>query len=411
MSVAVGSVLVGPGWASKIPTPWLAEGLMLWTVCQPSDGYLSNANFAGYTGDTGVSMGLGARSGGQGCIGSLSTQQAFAPFNASSRASFADRVLLYGRGGDIALPQDYLVVLAWTRCAITLTTHGSSTYRVYYVVFAGDTLSAASGSLSLDAAGADTAVTGLSFNPSANPSLLLALYGRGTEDAGDGMASLGFASSAANQYASGLGINYNARGGSSAQAVAVAVDGAYTAALKSFNAAGFTISQSAGRGTAYPLVWLLLSDAAGSFAVGNHAWPSAGATINPGFGPEGVIFHSEITGEETTDGRLTVGAAGKTLPFSAVTVEAAHAGVADENDQRRWTAQSTATADVLLDYIGNTGVESGDVEVSALAAGGFTWAGTASGFAGNVGHAAILTSRAGISRICLQGALPYLGVG
>lgn len=411
MSVQVGSFLVSGG-AATLRLPWRADAVLMWSVLQEDDGYLSHANFAGYTGDTCISIGLADRVGGfQGCTLQLSDQQAFAPFNRSGRHLFTDRVIALQRAPSASIPGDSLAITGWTKCGITLDVTGTSTYRVYYMAFAGATLNAASGTVHLPGDGSDGSVTGLSFDPSGNPSLLVVIFSATDDDNGSLFPSFGFATAPPGVDAEWL-VNYNARGGSASVEAGVAglPLAGWLVTLSSFNADGFTLSQSVAPGPDNDLLYLLLTDAGGSVDVGTFAWPSSGSSVNTGFAPEGVLFASSITGEEDTSGSITLGALGPGNGDVGI-AEAALAGVANVDDQRRWTAQSTAAGIALLDYVGNTGTLSGVLTVSGPTATGFDTAGLASGFGFDPRYAAVALSPVASAQRCRRGALPVLGVG
>lgn len=414
MSVKVGSFDVYNGWPGRLELPWAADGLILWTVCQSEEGYLSHADFAGYTGDTGISVGLADRiSGNQQCILSSSDQQAFAPYNRSSRGTFGDRIVARSRAPSATDPSDYLTIASWSRCGVHFSTIGTESYRVYYVAFAGATLNTASGIVTMPADGSNGSVTGLSFDPSADPSLLIAVFGEGSDATGPGITSVGWADGTLEEQSQWF-INYNNVGGSASGAAGIAGftgGSGWNSNFVSFDSTGFTLSQSAG-GADRPVLYLVLTDAAGAFHVDTAAWPTTSGSITaPGFQPEAVLFSDYITGEEPTDGQITLGATGAYPPNTTPITAAGLAGVGDTDNQRRWTAQETDTTDVLLDYVGDSGSESGNVAFGGFTADGFDWDGVASGYAGDIRYAAILTSEVGQGAICRRGALPILGVG
>lgn len=412
MSVTVGSFLVQPGFDGVVASlPFTPTAAIFWTVDQSADGYLSHANFAGYTGDTCLSVGVADKAtGAQQCVLANSDQQAFAPFNRSGRATFTDRIVAAQRAPSASIPSDYLVLASWDACGWHFTVTGTSSYRVYYMAFAGSTLNMASGVLTLPADGSNGSVAGLSFNPSANPSLLLCVSGFGTDDTGDGLVSVGAADGVHTSRSSFWDIFYNARGGAEDATTGVVLLTGYTAALVSFNAAGFTLSQSVARGVTTPVLYLLLTDAGASFRTDRMAWPSAPVSVtDPGFQPDGVFYYTvgHDPGEATA-GALSIGAVGAS-PLR--TVAASAAGVADVNDQRRWTAEGTDTGQVLLTYTANTGVLYADMRVTALTANGFDATGTNPALGGlPIRYAAIKLSTADTSP-CNRHLLPILGVG
>lgn len=404
MSSQTGYFDVFNGWDGTVPLPWKMQAGLFWTVEQPADGYLSHANFAGYTGDTGISVGICDADLNQQCISSGSDQQAFAPNNRSSRAIFTDRTIVVGRGPDVSLSSEYLILAEVDKCGLTFSMTGTSSYRVYYLVFAGATLNTATGTVGLLGDGSDGVVTGLPFDPSADPSLLITAFGSNTDNTGPCFVSLGFATSPPGEQSLWTVI-YNDRGGTASGAAGINEGIGSVVSFASFDASGFTLNHSAALGVNLVLPYLLLTDSAGSFHVGAAAWPSgAGSVSAPGFRPEAALFHDYISNEEAIGGQITLGAAGGDT-------NAALAGVANVNDQRRWTAQESSTGDVLLDYVGNTGVQSGNVGFNGFTSSGFDWDGTASGFAGDVRYAAIGLSSASRANRCRGGALPVLGVG
>lgn len=384
MSVRAGAFDVFSGWSGTLTLPWRADAIILWCVDQDADGYLSHADFAGYTGDTGLSIGVADRnSGNQQCISNVSGPMAFAPFNNSGRATFDDRVIVANRLSSASLPSDYLVITDWDPCGVMFTTTGTATYRVYYMAFAGATLNAWSGLYTLPSDGSDAVLTGLPFDPSADPSLLVSLYDDGTDNNGPIVSSLGIATAPPGTQTLWV-VNYNAIGGDAVASAHLVHTIGYTADLASFDAAGFTISSGSPLGHSVDVPYLLLSDSAGAFDVGTFSWPSGAASITaPGFRPEGAFTFAGVKGPGGLDGQISVGAAAGS---------AALAGVADVDDQRRWTAQSSGAGKILLDYDGNAGTEDGSVSFAGFTANGFDVTGVASGNGLDPRYAAILLS-------------------
>lgn len=399
------------GWDGILPLPWLPDALILYGVPQTSDGYLSHANFAGYTGDTAISIGIADRiTGNQQCIAINSNQMFFPPDNLSRRWAFNDRCFVSQRTGAASLPANYLVITEWDRCGITFTPHGTSSYRLFYTAIGGVTLNTASGILNLPSDGSNGVASGLSFDPSAAPSMLLGLSIFGNDDNGHGLLSIGAADSNLNERAHFWAINYNARGGRAEAGSALVHFSPYEANLASFNSGGFTISQGSAYGAEVPLLWLLLSDVDGNFSVGSTNWPTGTESVTtPGFQGEGIITWAGINGEEPIGGQITLGSMGGKFFSIFLENHGISAGVADVDDQRRWTTQQSLSVN-LQDYIGNTGSFQSGTFVDFFTSSGFDWeSGGPSGFAFDPAYVDFFTSPVAPISVCGQGLIGFSG--
>ena len=309
MGAFVVAVDVNATWDGKLKLPWRPKAFILRCVTQPTDGYLSHANFAGYTGDGAISLGI-ATDDFQALVQTGSGPKVFSPFNDSGRGYLIGDRCITAAGRNAGLPgfTPFLSYDASHRCGAQFSLHqdDGSTWRVYFLALGGDDLQAGAGAITLDGGGADTDISGLDFDPSADPSLLYALASAPTTSSDEGLISEGFCDGT-DQHAAGLDIHYNARGGNPLSAAAI--DAISGATFAGWTSDGATISQPGAHGQ--QLLYLILSSASGAFKVGTGAWPS-GSESKTGVGqkPEAVIVHGTVTGEQPTDGQFTVGLAG-----------------------------------------------------------------------------------------------------
>lgn len=353
---------------------WEPEGFICWAVSQSGDGYLSNANFAGYTGDTGISIGFADRNGQQ-CATVESTQQGFAPWNDSGRAMRTDCVLVQGRGSDPGNGTD-TVEAVLTGNTVELTENGTVNMRIHYVAFAGDSMSVAAGTLTMPADGSDYTVTGLDFDPSVGNSMLFCASTIDTAANDTGVLYFGMSDGDGGRNV-GLIIEYNAVGGRAGRNFGVIGEtGLSEVDLTAWTTDGFTLAQ-AGTSDSQVIAWLLINDVdtANQVTRQNESWPTAAGSISTNdFQPNIVFFAASIDGEEDTGGQITIGYAWD--DNGTIVTAAALAGVANVDDQRRWTAMSTNTdSEVLLDIEGNPGTQSGQVTIDAFTSTGFDWDG------------------------------------
>lgn len=353
---------------------WEPEGFICWAVSQPANGYLSNANFAGYTGDTGMSIGF-ADQAGQQCATVSSTQQGFAPFNNSGRAMRTDCVLVQSRGNDPGSSTD-TVEATLTGNTVELVENGTVNMLIHYIAFAGDSMNIAAGTLTMPGDGSDYTETGLAFDPSIGNSLLICASTIDTAAAATGLLYFGMTDGDNAGRNVGLVIEYNDLGGRAGRTIGVIGGlGAGTVEFDSWTSDGFTLRQG-GADDSQVIAWFLINDldTLNASDNANEDWPTAPTSITtPGFPPGLAIFAGSIDGEEDIGGQITIGYAWDNN--GTIVTAAALAGVANVDDQRRWTAISTDVGEVLIFYEGDTGTQTGSAEFDAFTSTGFDWDG------------------------------------
>lgn len=190
-------------------------------------------------------------------------ERAFYPWHFVESASVAGTHLLRW-GGNV--PQTNIVVSSWDDCQITLTVSnpGHADLRVYYVVFGGDTLEAFVGSVTVQADGDPTVVTGIPFEPD------LILFLGGNNSSSSGYLSVGWGLHNLDQYAVGKRVIDNNTPGASISMGddAVARDFDWAAALTDLTSDGFEITPTDNPGSDQTVYYMAIHDPNGDFATG-----------------------------------------------------------------------------------------------------------------------------------------------